>query len=94
MRDDRGVATIEWVAAPSSHQRVELSLEQTGSRIPVLPETVKNRGYDPYSSGGPGNSTWNTAKPKLNRPVRTDLRKLSEHIKQVRALKDRKGDEG
>ena len=82
VRDDRDTATVEWMDAPPDYQRVPLSIEST------LPPGAKRAqgGYNPYETIAPRQS-----KPsKDQRPVKRDLRKLSEWIKQMRELEERK----
>jgi hypothetical protein len=88
VRDDRDSASVEWVDAPSDYQRVPLSIEST------LPRGGLKRpatGYNPYETGSPGS----VKKSPDQRPPKRDLRKLSEWIKQMRAIEERKkrGDE-
>ncbi len=84
VRDDRDAASVEWVDAPANYDRVQLSLEATlppGTKAPPM------GGYDPYET---------VAKPKPRqaavdkKPATRDLRKLSEWIKQMRELEERK----
>ena len=82
VRDDRDSAIVEWVDAPPDYQRVPLSIEST------LPPGAKSArgGYNPYETIAPRQS-----KPAADqRPVKRDLRKLSEWIKQMRELEERK----
>ena len=88
VRDDRDTASVEWVDAPADYARVPLSIEST------LPPGVKRAaggGYNPYETGAPGRGGGAVDK----RPAQRDLRKLSEWIKQMRELEERKkrGDE-
>ena len=83
VRDDRDSASVEWVDAPSDYQRVPLSIEST------LPRGGLKRpanGYNPYETGSPGS----TKKGPDQRPPKRDLRKLSEWIKQMRVIEERK----
>jgi hypothetical protein len=82
VRDDRDSAIVEWVDAPPDYERPALSIETT------LPPGAKRaqRGYNPYETLSPGRP-----KPAAEpRPVKRDLRKLSEWIKQMRELEERK----
>ena len=75
--DDRGNAYVEWVDAPAELvARPKLEIERG--------EGDKERSaYNPYANGsGAGRKTGNT--------TRTDLRKLSEWIKMMRELEERK----
>ena len=90
VRDDRGQAVVEWVKAPKDWARSNLSLaDESATAAPSTPL----KGYDPYESSSGGTGTFNTRPSQLTRPARTDLRRLSEHIKQMRALKDRESGE-
>ena len=90
IHDDRGNATVEWVDAPANHERPLLSLDETDPvkkrREGYNPyETIANKPRDPLHGGG----------DPYGRPQKRDLRKLSEWIKQMRELEERKkrGDE-
>jgi hypothetical protein len=81
VHDERGNASVEWQAAPTGEGRQVLEvLGEDG--LAVKSDEVS---YDPYSR---------------NRPLgarsgkRTDLRKLSDWIKQMRELEERKRTEG
>jgi hypothetical protein len=89
VHDERGNASVEWVKAPEEGERVALSLEDT--------ETTARpgAGYDPYQKGARARSGGAPLKqPGAAPPQRpakpTDLRKLSEWIKQMRELEARK----
>lgn len=86
--DDRGNAYVEWLDAPADLvERPKLELERLSGELTL--DTERST-YNPYANGaGAARKTGNT--------TRTDLRKLSEWIKMVRELEDRKrngGDEG
>lgn len=85
VHDERGNASVEWRDAPSSERRPVLEI--LGE--PKL--SVKNEEtYDPYARhGARGTST-----PGKRPPPRTDLRRLSEWIKMMRELEERKKDGG
>lgn len=87
VHDERGNARIEWVDAPPEEERTSLSLEQT------QPVSRPDRGYNPYAnaSGDPRQAP--PGHPAPERP-RRDLRKLSEWIKQMRQLEERKREKG
>jgi hypothetical protein len=84
VRDDRDTASVEWVDAPSDFGRVPLSLEGT---IPKGKKLAQG-GWNPYETVSPNKPP--AAGAKEQRPVKRDLRKLSEWIKQMRALEQRK----
>lgn len=81
--DDRGNAYVEWVDAPADLvERPRLEIQHDTGELRLEPQHTS---CDPYASRagaartkGSGNTT------------RTDLRKLSEWIKLMRELEDRK----
>ena len=79
--DDRGNAFVEWQPAPAGSQRVTLEL--------VNPAVESRVGYDPYASTGNSQDS-DPDSLALSATSRTDLRKLSEHIKRMRELEARK----
>lgn len=84
VHDDRGNASVEWRAAPTDKERPVLEVLGEG-HLTLKTDEVS---YDPYSR--------NRARQPGGRK-RTDLRKLSEWIKKMRELEERKrndGDEG
>ncbi len=86
VRDERDTASVEWVAAPPGYDRVPLSLEGT---LPTNAKGVRpsaTGGYNPYETIAPQKAKVPAEKP----PVKRDLRKLSEWIKQMRQLEERK----
>jgi hypothetical protein len=107
VHDDRGNASVEWHAAAADEERPVLevlgegrgntsverhaaSVDKEQSVLEVLGEgrlTLKSEeiSYDPYSS----NRTRQRGSGK-----RTDLRKLSEWIKKMRELEERKRNGG
>ena len=83
--DDRGNAYVEWVDAPAELVK-RPKLEIQGERAELQLETEHGSG-DPYASGaGAARKSGNTS--------RTDLRKLSEWIKMMRELEERKRNGG
>jgi hypothetical protein len=82
--DDRGNAYVEWVDAPADLiKRPKLEIEREPGELQL---EAPSSSCDPYSnrSGAARRSTGNT--------TRTDLRKLSEWIKLMRELEERKRD--
>ena len=75
MHDDRGNAKVEWENAPADYQRVVLEVQEDDSG---------GGSGNPYAQNEPRErtSTGNT--------TRTDLRKLSEWIKKMRELEERR----
>ena len=84
VHDDRGAASVEWVDAPAEIvDRPTLSIED------MRPAPRKGDGYNPYDrepGARPAAAPGDDKKPAAKR----DLRKLSEWIKQMRALEERK----
>ena len=79
--DDRGNAYVEWLDAPAELvHRPKLEIERDPSGLQM---DSQRSAYDPYANGaGAARKTGNT--------TRTDLRKLSEWIKMMRELEERK----
>lgn len=82
VRDDRDTASIEWLSAPDDYARVPLSIESTLPPGGIRPAA----GYDPYETISPHKALLTPDK----RPAHRNLRKLSEWIKQMRELEERK----
>ncbi|HEV2442404.1 MAG TPA: hypothetical protein VGT07_07765 [Steroidobacteraceae bacterium] len=79
--DDRGNAYVEWVDAPADLiERPKLEIQGEPGGLQLESERCA---YDPYSNGAGGAR-------KTGSTSRTDLRKLSEWIKMMRELEDRK----
>jgi hypothetical protein len=89
IHDERGNARVEWEDAPKDAEGAELPR-------PTLsidePEGNVHRGYDPYSRA-PRTQRGAAAAPTREPAPKRDLRKLSEWIKQMRTLDERKRDE-
>jgi len=98
VHDDRGNAVVQWEEAPPDYERPVLEIESSGppgsgQRRPGSHgvSLQDSASFDPYSSAGalerkPPQRTGNTS--------RTDLRKLSEWIKMMRELEQRKQGDG
>jgi hypothetical protein len=79
VHDDRGNAKVEWENAPADYERTTLAIDDA-------PLTRKpDEGYNPYGGHSP-------ARPKERPPPNSkrDLRKLSDWIKKMRELEERK----
>ena len=83
--DDRGNAYVEWLDAPSELvERPKLEIQHDPGELRL--ETQQSA-HDPYANdGGVARKSGNT--------TRTDLRKLSEWIKMMRELQERKRNGG
>jgi hypothetical protein len=86
VHDDRGNASVRWDDAPADYQRPVLELAGDSAAVPKAEE-----GFNPYAPGptSPASSTRSTGTT-----TRTDLRKLSEWIKMMRELEERKRNGG
>lgn len=81
VHDERGNATVDWRDAPTDYQRTKLEIvdDQGGPlSIQTPPQT-----FDPYERT-------TVRDPRAGNTTRKDLRKLSEWIKQMRELEERK----
>lgn len=79
--DDRGNAYVEWLDAPAEMvERPKLEIQREPGELQL--ETERSA-YNPYANdSGVARKAGNT--------TRTDLRKLSEWIKMMRELEERK----
>jgi len=82
VHDDRGNASVEWLAAPADHERPVLEVQNGEQRLTLRSEEIS---YDPYARNRPR---------EAGRGTRTDLRKLSEWIKMMRELEERRRNGG
>jgi hypothetical protein len=81
VHDDRGNASLDWWDAPADYRRpvLEIESESRGLAIQKAPRT-----FDPYARATPAEQKAAAA------GARKDLRKLSEWIKMMRELEERK----
>ena len=80
--DDRGNAYVEWIDAPADLvERPKLEVERQPGDLAL--ETERSA-YNPYANGA------GAARKSAGNTTRTDLRKLSEWIKMMRELEERK----
>lgn len=100
VHDDRGSASVEWRDAPLDHARQKLEIEDTGDsarsdaklRGGLKLEVRNDDTFNPYDrspdtfGGRPGTA----AGPKGGK---RDLKKLSEWLKLMRAMEERKQNE-
>jgi hypothetical protein len=77
--DERGNAFVNWRDAPADHERPVLEVE--GEALALK--------KDPYARARAARESAPPRKPTEG-TARTDLRRLSEHIKLMRALEARK----
>ena len=82
VHDERGTASVEWHDAPEDCERPVFRIEGTGVKDPL---GLKNEDtFNPYDRA-PGTSTASSMKRG-----KRDLRKLSEWVKLMRAMEERK----
>jgi hypothetical protein len=82
VHDDRGNARLDWWDAPADYHRPVLEIESESSG-PAAQKTPRT--FDPYACATPVEQNKATAAGP-----RKDLRKLSEWIKMMRELEERK----
>jgi hypothetical protein len=99
VHDERGVASVEWRNAPKDFDRQVFELEQTAGRrgdanlrkgFELTLEVKKSDTFNPYEREG---DTFDGRRPMPGLPPKSakrDLRKLSEWIKQMKAMEERK----
>jgi hypothetical protein len=82
VHDERGNASLDWRDAPADYRRpvLEIESESSGLAIQKAPRT-----FDPYACATPPEQ-----KKTAAAGPRKDLRKLSEWIKMMRELEERK----
>jgi hypothetical protein len=82
VHDERGNASLAWGDAPADYRRpvLEIESESSGLAIQKAPRT-----FDPYACATPAEK-----KKTAAAGPRKDLRKLSEWIKMMRELEERK----
>jgi hypothetical protein len=96
VHDDRGTASVKWLDAPADYQRPVLEL--AGDSPPAPPARKPEESFNPYARGATRGATRGTApgtrSTATNTSPRTDLRKLSEWIKMMREIEERKRNGG
>jgi len=81
VHDDRGNKTLSWYDAPANYKREVLELEDEPGALSIKKAPVT---FDPYAR-----AELPEAKKKAA-PAKKDLKKLSEWIKLMRDLEERK----
>jgi hypothetical protein len=81
VHDDRGNASVDWLDAPSDYKRPVFEIE--GEESNPLSIQKARRTFNPYECTTP-------PEEKKAAAPRKDLKKLSEWIKQMRELEERK----
>ena len=79
VHDARGNASVSWLDAPADYQRPVLEVADGGLAV------KSEESFNPYAHGATRSTATST---------RTDLRKLSEWIKMMRELEERKRNGG
>lgn len=79
VHDDRGNASVKWEDAPAHHERAVLEVLDDGRSAPEV-----ENDFNPYAQRTP------RARSNSGATTRTDLRRLSEWIKKMRELEERK----
>ena len=91
VHDDRGNASVKWSDAPPDYQRPVLELVEDAAGQP-------EKAFNPYGLGATGSATGPHRTPASTRSTgnttRTDLRELSDWIKTMRELEERKRNGG
>lgn len=87
VHDERGTARVEWHNAPADYERPKLEVEHPDDTIRRLAILTEGGGdpFNPYNRKAEVRRTPPAAAPKR------DLRKLSEWIKMMRGLQERRG---
>ena len=80
VHDDRGNASVVWRDAPDDYRRQVFEIEDEPGALSI---EKAPRTFDPYACA-------NLPEPKKSTAPRKDLRKLSEWIKMMRELEERK----
>jgi hypothetical protein len=81
VHDERGNASLDWSDAPADYRRPVLEIESESHGLAVQKAPVT---FDPYARATPPAPSSKASGPKK------DLRKLSEWIKMMRELEERK----
>ena len=97
VHDDRGSASVEWHDAPPDHERQKLEVEDTrGSgrgdtklRGGISLEVRNDDTFNPYDRG-PDSFAGRPGTASGPKGPRRDLKKLSEWLKLMRAMEERK----
>jgi hypothetical protein len=92
VHDDRGSASVEWWNAPDDYERPVFRIEGTGVKEPL---SIQNDDtFNPYDRS-PDTASTLGGKPSAQKGGKRDLKKLSEWLKLMRELEERKkrGDE-
>jgi hypothetical protein len=97
VHDDRGAASVEWREAPPGHERQKFEIEDTngsGREDPKLRggltlEVRNDDTFNPYDRS-PDTFGGRPGTPAGPKGGKRDLKKLSEWVKLMRAMEERK----
>jgi hypothetical protein len=81
VHDDRGNASVDWLDAPANYKRMVLEIEEEVAGTLSIQQAPRT--FNPYERD-------TLPEPKKTSAPRKDLRKLSEWIKMMRDLEERK----
>ncbi len=87
VHDERGNARVEWRDAPPDYERPRLEIEDAGATHRRLAILNDGRAGDPTN---PYNRSADAKRAGSPPPQKRDLRKLSEWIKMMRELEERR----
>jgi hypothetical protein len=79
VHDERGNASVDWHDAPADYQRTKLEIAEPPGALSI----EASQTFNPYERD-------TIRDPRASNTTRKDLRKLSEWIKQMRELEERK----
>ena len=80
VHDDRGNASVDWLDAPDDYERQVFELEEPPSALAIQ---KAQRTFNPYE-------TATAPEPRKSAGPKKDLKKLSEWIKMMRDLEERR----
>ncbi len=86
VHDDRGSASVEWRNAPDDYERPVFRIEGTGVKEPLSVEPDDT--FNPYDRKPDGATTLGA--PAKSKGAKRDLKKLSEWVKLMREMEERK----
>jgi hypothetical protein len=89
VHDDRGSASVEWRDAPDDYERPVLKIEGTGVATPPPLSIKDDDTFNPYDRAPEGGASG----PGARAGGKRDLKKLSEWIKLMREMEERKKQE-
>jgi hypothetical protein len=94
VHDDRGNASVTWEDAPADYQRPVLEVVRDSAATRKAEESFNPYGHGATSGSATGTHRTATSTRSTASTTRTDLRKLSEWIKMMRDIEERKRNGG